>query len=637
MKNDKYQYLSKIDYPEDLRKLNIEDLKQLSEELRSYIIDTVTEIGGHFASNLGVVELTIALHYVFNTPRDKLIWDVGHQTYPHKVLTGRKHKLKTIRKLNGISGFPKREESEYDLYNNGHAGTSISQLLGEAIARDLKKEDYYCIAVIGDASIGCGMAFEAMNHVGHLQTDCLVILNDNDMSISRSVGAINKYLNQIVLSRFYNKSRNMWYQFLYWLPILGPSLKLFSLKFEKAIKDFFMPGSFFEDLGFRYVGPIDGHDMEKLIDVLNKIKEMKGPILLHVITQKGKGYQPAEKNPIEYHSISKIQKLEKPKEKNTISFSDIVGNTLMEIFERNSRAVAITPAMIEGSGLRNLYKKFPERVIDVGIAEQHSLTFAGALSSAGMIPYMCIYSTFLNRGIDQLIQDIALMNVPVRLIIDRAGCVGPDGETHQGLYDLGYLYAIPNIKLYAPATGIELKEILHFVENFNESPIAIRFPKEEEPIDSLNQKIDVSRIEPEIIKSHFFEHFEVGIFTIGITRKIGLELQSELKKYNISSILSAIRWIKPVDIKTLNEICEQVDYFIFIEDSYEYASASIAILNQLEPKNKGKHLRNFAFPTKSIEHGTRKDIFEKYGISVENISQYIRGVLSNKKKEAKII
>lgn len=623
---EKYPILNTIHSPEDFRNFDIQKLEKLCQEIREYIIDTVSEVGGHFASNLGVVELTVALHYVFQTPKDRLIWDVGHQIYPHKILTGRREQLRTIRKFQGLSGFPKREESEYDLYNTGHAGTSISQLLGEAIARDLKGENYKCLAVIGDASMGCGMAFEALNHAGHLQTDCIVILNDNDMSISKNVGAINQYLNKIVTSQFYNKWRKRWYQFVYWMPLISPALKLFSLKFEKAIKDFLLPGSLFEDFGFRYFGPIDGHNLQQLIEVLNKIKDLKGPLLLHVLTQKGKGYKPAEQDPIQFHSVSKFDKNNGNQFSNiqdSISFSQIVGNTLIEIFEKNKNAVAITPAMIEGSGLRELHNKFPERVFDVGIAEQHSVTFSGALASGGLTPFMCIYSTFLNRAIDQVIQDVALMNLPVKFVIDRGGCVGADGETHQGLYDLGFLYAIPNIRIYAPANGAELRNFLFYMEKDQQGPIAIRFPKAEEKSANLLLNPDVKNLTPEIIVSQNTEKFDFAILTIGITRDIGLQLQKELKNYEYSSIVCAIRWVKPFDQETIENILKKVQYFIFIEDSYEFASASQCILEQLSKEAKGKHLKTFAFPSKPIEHGTRKEIFQKYGIDSQKIKEFL--------------
>ena len=446
------------------------------------MIDTLSNVGGHFASNLGVVELTVALHYVYQTPEDRLIWDVGHQIYPHKMLTGRREQLKNVRQVGCLSGFPKRSESIYDLYNTGHAGTSVSQLLGEAVARDMQGKTHKCVCVIGDASIASGMALEALNHGGDIATDCVVVLNDNDMSISHNVGALNQYLNRLITSPLYNYWRKVWYNLLFWLPFVGAALRTFSKRVARSLIDLFTPGGFFVNLGFRYLGPVDGHNVISLVKVLRKLRKLKGPILLHVYTQKGQGYAPAEKNPIRYHSVAAFNRCDgsftNALKTEKISYSQIVGETLLELAQKNPKVIAITPAMIEGSGLRPLYDVMPERVFDVGIAEQHSVTFSGALASAGMIPYLCIYSTFLNRGIDQLIQDVALMNLPVRIITDRAGCVGYDGETHQGLYDLGVLLAIPNIKVYAPANGSELKAMLHYMEHYDESPLAMRFPKD---------------------------------------------------------------------------------------------------------------------------------------------------------------
>ncbi|HMY47416.1 MAG TPA: 1-deoxy-D-xylulose-5-phosphate synthase, partial [Leptospiraceae bacterium] len=496
--------LSKINSPADLRKVAPEDLPRVCDEVREYLIDTLASVGGHFASNLGVVELTVALHYVLNTPEDKLIWDVGHQIYPHKILTGRREQLRSVRRRGGLSGFPKREESVYDLYNTGHAGTSISQALGEAMARDRLGLNHQCVCVIGDASVASGMAFEALNHGGHVQTDCIVILNDNDMSISKNVGALNQYLNRLITSPTYNKGKRIWYSILMWLPLIGPLVQIFSRKIERTFKDFLTPGSLFSDFGFRYIGPVDGHNVAELVEVLEKAKELKGPVLIHAYTQKGKGYVHAERDPIVYHSVSRFNRedgtMQGSKARGKISFSEIVGETLCEIIEHNEKVVVITPAMIEGSGLRSVADRFPNRVFDVGIAEQHSMAFAGGLASGGAVPYLCIYSTFMSRAYDQLIEDVALMNFPVKLIVDRAGCVGPDGETHQGLYDLGVLLSVPNVRVYAPATGGELKAFLKFVEKDSQGPIAVRFPKDSADRESLlpANLPDVTRIRPEI-------------------------------------------------------------------------------------------------------------------------------------------
>ncbi len=611
----RYSLLETIGSPADLRRLSTDDLSRVSFEIREYIIDTLSNIGGHFASNLGAVELTVALHYVLETPRDKLIWDVGHQTYPHKILTGRREALKRVRRMGGISGFPKREESPYDLYNTGHAGTSISQMLGEAMARDALGLDHACVCVIGDASIASGMAFEALNHGGHAKTDCTVILNDNDMSISQNVGALNLYLNRLITSPFYNRWRKWLYTFCMWLPVIGPAMQLFYRRVEKSFKDFLMPGSLFTDFGFRYFGPVDGHDVKELVEVLNKVVHLKGPNLIHVFTQKGKGYSFAEDNPIHYHAVSVFNREEGMKKKTIaeeqISFSDIVGLTLGELAERNRRVVAITPAMIEGSGLRAMADRFPDRVIDVGIAEQHSMSFAGALASGGMVPFLCIYSTFLTRALDQLVQDVALMKFPVRLVIDRAGCVGPDGETHQGLYDMGFLLAIPNIRIFAPATGGELRAILLKMETDEDGPIAVRFPKASADRSSLDDLPDIRNTAPVLHGAGG----NLGIVCIGVMWEMGIEIEREIRnRQSVLSTVIGVRWIRPLNLNAIEKVLAGVERFIIIEDSYENASAAAYIRARLSPEIGAKHLKTYAFPSEAILHGNREEIFESYGM-----------------------
>lgn len=618
-----FKYLEGLKSPVDLRRLPVESLPEVCAEIRDYLIDTLAAVGGHFASNLGVVELTVALHYVLNTPEDRLIWDVGHQIYPHKILTGRREALKSVRKLGGISGFPKREESPYDLYNTGHAGTSISQLIGEAVARDIQKLDHRCACVIGDASIASGMAFEALNHGGHIQTDCIVILNDNDMSISHNVGALNTYLNRMITSPLYNKWRRFWYELVMALPVIGPALRLFSRKMEKAFKDLMTPGSLFSDFGFRYIGPVDGHNVLSLVDVLQKALALKGPILIHVYSQKGKGYEPAENNPITYHSVSMFNREDGSfkKSSNQISFSEIVGETLLEISEKNEHVVAVTPAMIEGSGLRAFYDRHPEKVYDVGIAEQHSMAFAGALAAAGITPYLCIYSTFLNRALDQLIEDVALTNFPVRLVVDRAGCVGPDGETHQGLYDMGLLLSVPNIRLFAPATGPELKAILLHMEHDSQSPLAVRFPKASCAPEDLKLPLpDVKNIHPVVSG----KGRDLAIVCIGTMWDTGLEVEKLIR--NTKGILSrviGVRWVRPLDTGALEAEIARCDHVIFLEDSYIHSSAVSYIRSLLSASANGKHLHTFAFPEESIEHGTREEILHEYGLSARSIVGYL--------------
>ena len=622
-----YPLLDNIEYPADLRKLKASELPKVCHEVRDYLIETLSNVGGHFASNLGVVELTVALHYVFKTPVDKLIWDVGHQIYPHKILTGRRERLKSVRRFGGLSGFPRRDESEYDLYNTGHAGTSISQVVGEAAARDALKLDHDCVCVIGDASAAAGMAFEALNHGGELQTDCIVILNDNDMSISHNVGALNKYLNRLITSRPYNKWRKFWLSLLMWIPVIGPAMQMYARKLEKSFKDFLTPGSIFLDFGFRYFGPVDGHNVEELVRVLNRTRKLKGPKLIHVFTQKGKGYAPAEDNPIRYHAVTNFNRADgkmtgAPAPADRVSFSNVVGETLLELAEKNEKVVAITPAMIEGSGLRPLYNKYPEKVYDVGIAEQHSMSFAGGLASGGLIPYMCIYSTFMNRALDQLIQDVALMNFPVRLVIDRAGCVGPDGETHQGLYDLGMLLSIPNIRVYAPATGGELKAMLLHMENDAAGPLAVRFPKATCEKGSLDPAAlpDISSTRPVLHGNGK----DLAIVCVGVMWDTGMELEKEIRnKDGILSTVIGVRWVRPLDFAYLEEVLEDFEHFIIIEDSYIYSSAAAYIRANLPGKTNAKHLKTFAFPDEAIEHGGRDEILHEYGISASAIRDFL--------------
>lgn len=631
-----YPLLAKIDIPSDLRRLHVKQLPQVCKEIQEYLIHTLSNVGGHFASNLGVIELTVALHYVYETPNDRLIWDVGHQIYPHKILTGRRNRLHSVRKKNGLSGFPKREESPYDLYNTGHAGTSISQLIGESIARDILKQNHKCVCVIGDASIASGMAFEALNHGGEVKSDCLVILNDNDMSISHNVGALQQYLNRMISSPLYNNWKRLWYNFLLWLPLVGGALRAFSNRIQRSFFDFFTPGGFFVNLGFNYVGPIDGHDVRGIVKVLRKLKKIKGPMLLHVYTQKGHGYSPAEKDPIQYHSVSifnpKDGSFHATKENDSISYSQVVGETLLELAQKNPKVIAITPAMIEGSGLRPLYNAMPERVFDVGIAEQHSISFAGALASTGLIPYLCIYSTFLNRGLDQLIQDVGLMSFPVRIIIDRAGCVGPDGETHQGLYDLGMLLAIPHIHVYTPASGAELRALLYYMEGYNTAPLALRFPKSSCSRTKLEagtaKHFDFSTHKPLVKGANKTDN--LAIVCVGTMEEIGLEIQNILqneergKKNTFTSRVVSLRWIRPLDWKALSNTLSECKHFIIIEDSYIHSSAAAYILQNLPSQITVQHIHTFAFPEESIEHGSRSEIMEQYVLSPQSIINYLR-------------
>lgn len=627
---NKYPLLEKINSPYDLRQIPVSDLPEVCKEIREFIIDTLSNVGGHFSSNLGAVELTVAIHYVYNTPIDRLIWDVGHQTYPHKILTGRRDKLMTVRKFGGISGFPKREESEYDLYNTGHAGTSISQLLGEAVSRDLTNKDYKCLAVIGDASIACGMALEALNHGGEIKPDCLVILNDNFMSISKNIGSISNYLNTVITSHYYSKYLKLYYEILKWLPFVGPALVSFSKKIEKSFKLFLTPGGLFEDLGFNYFGPIDGHDIGKLIEILEKLKDKDGPILLHVLTQKGRGYSPAESDPIKYHGVTPFQKESgKMNQDSKVGYSKIVGECLIRLTKEDSSVVAITPAMIEGSGLKAYSELFPKNTFDVGIAEQHSVTFAAGLLAGGVIPFMCIYSTFLTRAMDQMVHDVSLMNLPVRFVIDRSGIVGADGETHQGLFDLGFLCALPNMSIYVPTNAQDLIHSMFFMKDYAKGPIAIRFPKGSEEADKFSyEKIE----EIPFGKSKVIKKGEdITIISVGTFLDLALKIEKELSHSGIRATIINLAWVRPLDLVTLNEQIKQTKNFIILDESYIDSGVTGFILPKLDRNLLSGYFKTYALPPEIIPHGERSEILNKYNLTPTAISNEIVNLLKGNK------
>lgn len=616
-----YPYLDKINFPEDLRNVKEADLPAVCHDVREYIIDTLSDVGGHFASNLGVVELTVALHYVFHTPKDKIIWDVGHQTYPHKILTGRKKELPTVRKWLGLSGFPKREESEYDLYNTGHAGTSISQALGEACARDLMGESYKVAAVIGDASIATGMALEAMNHGGHIKPNMLVILNDNYMSISKNVGSISNYLNRIISSQMYNRGKTAFYSFLKWIPLIGPALQALAHNMETSFKHFMMrPGGLFEDLGFTYFGPIDGHDVNRVVQMLQNVSKIQGPVLLHVLTQKGKGYKPAEADPIKYHGVTPFNK-ESGKmasaDANKIGLSKIVGKTLIDLTNKDKRIAVITPAMIEGSGLRDYHETYPAHTFDVGIAEQHSVAFAGAMTNGGAIPFMCIYSTFLTRAMDQLVEDVSLMNLPVRFVIDRAGIVGPDGETHQGLSDLGYLAGLPNMDIMVPSSAQDIIDSLHFMKDYTEHPIAIRFPKDNGDLRELQFETPnlIQKGKARLVR----EGEDLLILSVGFMLPIAKQIAEALQTKGISVSIVDLFWLRPYDKDLVHALIEKTKQFVILDESYLHAGASGYLLNEIPSSLIGKFLKTFALPQEPIHHGERSQILDHYRLTAAQI------------------
>ena len=620
--------LEEINDPKDLRRLSLKELEALAEEIRRFIIKTVSKTGGHLASSLGAIELTLALHYVFNTPEDKIVWDVGHQTYAHKIITGRKKTFSTLRQFNGLSGFPKREESKYDTFNVGHAGTSISAALGMALARDIENGNEKVVAVIGDGSLSCGIAYEGLDNAGYIDTDLIVVVNDNSMSISPSLGSISAYLSKKMSGPIYNKLRDEIERLIHSLPLPEqPTLKL-ARKIEESLK-FFSPGLLFEELGFKYFGPLDGHKLPSLIDVFRNVKNLKGPVVVHIVTKKGKGYKPAEDNPSLFHGIGKFDiETGKPiKSSNKPSCSSVFGDKVLGIMKKNEKVVAITAAMLIGTGLQKAKEKFPDRVFDVGIAEQHAVTMAGGLAVRGYKPIVAIYSTFLQRAYDQIIHDIALQNLPVIFAIDRAGIVGGDGETHQGIFDISYLRLIPNIVIAAPRDGKELEMLLDFAVKYKEHPMAIRYPRGTCP-GSFNlpypEEIKVGKWQ--ILKQS--NNDRVAILALGNMVSIAFEISDILEKNYISSTIVDCLFVKPMDESVLNRL-SNYDLVVTIEENVRFGGFGEGVIGYLNDKGIKVSVKVFALSDVFIEHGRQEILREKYSLSPSKIANKILETFGN--------
>ena len=614
----KYEFLDKINNPSDLRILSINDLDEVSEELRHFLIDTVSQCGGHFGASLGAVELTIALHYSFNTPEDKIIWDVGHQCYGHKVITGRKNELYTIRKKNGLHPFPSMEESEYDTFGVGHSSTSISAAIGMAIASSYKKEDKKIVAVIGDGGLSAGMAFEALNHMGSIDEDILIILNDNEMSISPNVGAMTNYLTKIISSKAYSTVKEGSKNILKKVPPSG----IFLTKTEKHIKGLLAPGMLFEEMGINYYGPIDGHDTHFLVKTLKNLKKIPGPKLLHVITKKGKGYLPAEADPVKYHAVPVFDR-EIGVEKNSnqkITYTKIFDDWLCNIAKKDPRIFAITPAMREGSGLVNFSEKFPERYIDVGIAEQHSVTLAAGLACEGQKPIVCIYSTFLQRAYDQLIHDVALQNLDVLFAVDRAGFVGADGGTHCGVYDLSYLRCIPNMVIMAPSNEEECKNML-YTGYLHNGPAVVRYPRGE----GMGIKANENFESYEIGKA---ENIMSGHNTVILCFGSVLDICTSVAK-KIDCTLIDMRFIKPIDSSMIIECAKNHSLIVTVEDNSVMGGAGSAVNEVLGENGITINVINIGTKDRFFNHATREEQLYESGISKENIMEKIKNCIEN--------
>jgi len=609
------KYLNNIKSPEDLKSYSKEDLELICHELREYIISTITQIGGHLAPTLGTIELTTALHYVYNAPKDKLIWDTGHQAYAHKVLTGRFDSFDTIRKYKGLSGFLKRTESEYDVFGAGHASTSISAGLGVASARDLNNEDFKVVSIIGDGALTGGLAFEALNNAGHLKKQLLVIVNDNDMSISPNVGAFRNYLVKITTNQSYNYIRSQIGRLIRGLPRSFKFIESLLRRAEISAKNFFLPTTIFEDLGFRYFGPVDGHNVNELVDTLTNIKDLNSPVVLHVITKKGKGLDNAENDPIGYHGVKEKQELPNEKNEQKPIFQNIFGDVSCELARDNEDIVAITAAMREGTGLVNFAKEFPNRYFDVGIAEAHAVTFAGGLAANEKTPIVAIYSTFLQRAYDQIIHDISLQKLPVIFCLDRSGLVGEDGATHHGVLDIAYMRCIQGMIVTAPKDGNELKDLLFTATNYNKGPFSIRYPKE--------SSINFDNKSPNIIEIGSWEVVNKGddilILSVGSMVNRSMIAMEKLKEKNIQAEVINCRFIKPMDLDYLSNNFSRFSKVVTIEEGVLDGGFGEGVVSWSSANNFKNDILNLGLPNDFVDHGSRRDLLQEVKLDSESL------------------
>jgi len=614
-----YKHLNSIQSPSDIKKMNPEELKELSGEIRKFLIEKVSKTGGHLASNLGIVEITLALHYCFNTPEDKFVWDVGHQSYVHKMITGRRDGFDGLRQHDGLSGFPKRCESEHDAFDVGHSSTSISAALGMAVARDLEKKSNSVVAIIGDGALTGGMAFEALNHLGHVKSDMIVILNDNAMSISKNVGSLSNYLYKLRTHKAYNTFKGEVQGIIRSIPKIGGRVYKTALRVRDGMKYFMLPGIFFEEMGIKYFGPVDGHDIEELTKLFESVKGIKGPVLIHAITKKGKGYAHAENHPDKYHGVGSfdIEKGVQPSAART--YSDVAGEKLLQMARQDKRIVAITAAMPDGTGMRKFKDELPRRFFDVGIAEGHAVTFCAGLAAGGHRPFFPVYSTFLQRGFDQIIHDVAMQKLPVTFLLDRAGIVGNDGETHHGVYDLSYLGLVPNIVTMAPMDGLELEQMLEFSMTLD-MPAAIRYPRGNASAAAFSRsELRLGRWD--VIK----QGEEIAIVGIGKGVEIALEASELLENKGMKPAVINARFLSPMDMEYISSIAGKFKHIFTIEDnvlSGGFGSKLKCMLSDLIPELR---ITNIALPDKFIEHGNTEILLHKYGLDAQSVSDRISG------------
>ncbi len=618
--------LDKINSPKDLKKMSSGSLTSLCGEIRQFLVESVSKTGGHLASNLGVVELTVALHYCFNSPKDKIIWDVGHQAYVHKILTGRKNEFHKLRQLDGLSGFPKAKESPHDAFDTGHSSTSISAGLGYVATRDLSGKKNKVISVIGDGSMTGGLALEALNNAGRLNTDFLIVLNDNQMSISENVGGLSKYLTEIRTAPAYLGAKEDVSEFLKKVPVVGEKIGKVIERAKDGIKYLLLPGTWFEEIGLKYVGPVDGHNVQEMIDVLNKVKNMSGPVLLHVYTVKGKGYSAAELQPSKFHGVDSFDiETGKPHQiKIWDTYSDVFGKALTKIAETNDKVLAITAAMPLGTGLAPFEAAYPNRIFDVGIAEGHAVTFAAGMAKNGYIPVFAVYSTFLQRAYDQIMHDVCIQNLHVVFAIDRAGIVGADGETHQGLFDVSFLSHMPNMTFIAPVNKQELIGSLEFAVNHN-GPIAIRYPR-----GAASRVLKDECLPFELGKSQtIHEGTKIAIVALGNMMDTAFEVYTMLCEHGFTPTLINPRFVKPIDLDMVHSL-EDFEYVAVLEDNILEGGFGSKIL---ENSNDARNIHRFAFPDGFVEQGERNEILEKYELDTNSIFKKIMLSFSSNESE----
>ena len=616
--------LEKIEKANDIKNLTTEELQALPEEIRTFLIDTISHTGGHLASNLGVVELTMALHLVFDLPKDKIVWDVGHQSYTHKILTGRKDAFPTLRAYEGLSGFPKRDESECDCFGVGHSSTSLSAGLGLAFARELKHEDYHVVSVIGDGSLTGGMVYEALNNAAALKSNYIIVLNDNNMSISENVGGMRDHLSKLRTSTGYRGFKEGVQSSLEKIPVVGNKMVSGLRKMKSSLKHLMIPGMMFEELGVLYIGPIDGHNVEEMVRVLKRAALYQGPVLVHVLTEKGRGFDPAVRHPSRFHGADPFDK-EKglPLKSTNPSYTDIFSTVMRKMGDRDEKVVAITAAMMDGTGLKRFHNMFPERFFDVGIAEEHAVTFAAALATQGLKPVVALYSSFLQRAYDQVLHDVCVQNLHVVFAIDRAGLVGKDGVTHQGVFDISFLSSMPNMVIMAPKNKYELSDMMKFAVDYN-GPIALRYPRGEANIryEEFRAPVQLGKAEPMI------EEGEVLLFAIGSMVDTAMEARNILKDFGIEVAVCNARFAKPLDTEYLKQASKRYKTIVTLEENAKIGGFGEHVLACLHEMDYEGHCEIVGIPDKFIQHGAVDVLKEKLGIDAKGVAQRVMDILN---------